>query len=274
MKIYTLLIPLLIMFSIQNASASLFDKNNDDIHLKAENAMAEGNFAIAYCLWESLASKGDSKAQFNIGWMFHNGYGLAINDNSAFSWWLKAAEQGYIEAYYTLADLFLAGFGVDKDKDIAMGWYIAAAELGHKPSLEVIHALKSHSDKLSQKYFKQLIFDDWFLRAAQKGDEASLKTLLSLANKKDKASKEYFSQLLKNHAELFPHKMNIKVARANIRRGPGTQFKILLSLKQNDEVIILGNKGKWSQIGLTNSGQVAWIFSGLLKPSTTPDKTE
>ncbi len=270
MKILSIFISLLIIFNSHNVFASVFQKNNDITHRKAEKAMANGNFAIAYCLWEPLASEGDSKAQFNIGWMFHNGYGLAIDDDTALSWWLQAAEQGYIDAFYTLADLYLAGFGVDKDKDIAMGWYIAAAEFGHKASLEIIHALAIHSDPQSQKYFNQLLFDNWYLRLAKNGDQTSLKILLSVASKKDEASKDYFSQLLINHPDLFKNKMKIKVARANIRRGPGTQYKAIFSLKQNDEVAALSTKGKWTQIGLFKTGKVAWVFSGLLESIKQP----
>jgi len=266
MKNYSICLFLLLFLSSNNFAATFFQKDNQQAHNKAEKAMSIGNFAIAYCLWEPLASQGDSKAQFNIGWMFHNGYGLTIDDTAAFTWWIKAAEQGYVDAFYTLADLYLAGFGVDKDKDIAMGWYIAAAELDHEASLEIIHNLINRTDKRSKKYFSRLLYDDWYLHMAQKGDQTSLNILLSLANKRDNRSQQYFSRLLKENRALFIHKMRVKVARANIRRGPGTQFKIVTSLKQNDELVTLSTNGKWTQVGLFKSGKVAWVFSGLLEP--------
>lgn len=255
------------ILSSNNFAAALSQTDSQESHSKAEKSMSIGNFAIAYCLWEPLASQGDSKAQFNLGWMFHNGYGLAIDDSAALSWWLKSAEQGYVDAFYTLADLYLAGFGVEKDKDIAMGWYIAAAEFGHEASLEKIHNLINRTDERSKKYFSQLLYDDWYLHLAKKGDQISLNILLSLATKEDKQSQQYFSKLLKENWSLFSEKMKIKVARANIRRGPGTEFKIVTSLKQNDELVALSSKGKWTQVGLFKSGKVAWVFSGLLKPS-------
>lgn len=244
--------------------ASFWVSNSEKIHTKAEKAMAEGNFAIAYSLWEPLAKDGDSKAQFNIGWMFHNGYGLAINDDIALTWWLQAAEQGYTDAFYSLANLYSAGFGVDKDLDIAMGWYIAAAEKGHDASLEIIHALVDRADKLSKKYYAQLLEDQWFLRSALKGNKKSLSILLSLA--KNKETQKYFSKILKENWSLFDNKMVIKVSRANVRRGPSKQYKIITSLYAGHKLIKLAQKGNWVQIGIAQSGRVAWIFKSLIEP--------
>jgi len=236
------------------------------VHKNAEKAMSQGNFAIAYCLWEPIAKTGDPKAQFNIGWMYHNGYGLAISDTTALAWWLKSAEQGYVDSFYTLADLYLAGFGVDKDLDIAMGWYIAAAEYGHEASLEIIHELPNRTDKLGKKYFNMLIEDHWFLRSAKRGDKQSLSILLALAHNKDKKKQQYLSQILKENWALFGNKMQVKVARANVRRGPGKQFKIVKSLSKGQPLIKLSSKGNWVQIAIEGSGKIAWVFKSLIKP--------
>ncbi len=232
-------------------------------HTKAEKAMSEGNFAIAYCLWSPLANDGDKRSQFNIGWMYHNGYGLTINDDQALSWWLKAAEQGYLDALFALADLYLAGFGVEKDNDIAMGWYIAAAERGHEAALEIIHALSFRTDKRSKKYHQKLIFDDWHLKLALKGNIESKKILRSLAVKPDKKSKKYFSYLVKNHWSILGKVIQIKVERANVRGGPGTQYKIISSLKQGDQLLAISKQGNWSQVAIIESGEIVWVFSKL-----------
>ena len=214
-----------------NAQADSHTQNSTLTHQKAEQAMSEGNFAISYCLWEPLAQKGDSKAQFNIGWMYHNGYGLAIDDELAFKWWIKAAEFGYTDAYYALADLYLAGFGVKKDPDAAMGWYIAAAQRHHEASLEVIHDLPLAQNKLGKKYLKILLEEDPF---------------------------------------LLGNTYQVKVAKANVRTGPGKQFKIIKTLKQGDLMVPLTTQGNWTQVGLFYTAQTVWIFSKLIEKSTLP----
>lgn len=265
MTIKSIIIFLLLLSSNNILAASSWNKSNDKIHKNAEKAMSEGNFAIAYCLWEPLAQEGNSKAQFNIGWMYHNGYGLAINDSTALSWWLKSAEQGNTDAFYTLADLYLAGFGVDKDKDVAMGWYIAAAERGHEASLEIIHALPQRKDKLSKKYYSDLISSHWYLKEALKGDKKSLQIITSLASSSDVKKQQYLSNAFKNNWGIFEPKMRIKVARANVRRGPSTQHKIITSLSQDHELVKLSSKGNWTQIGIQGSGEIAWVFNSLIE---------
>lgn len=226
MNFFRLFILLLFIASFNSKADTFFERDSLLTHSKAELAMSEGNFAVSFCLWEPLAQKGDSKAQFNIGWMFHNGYGLAIDDSKALGWWLKAAEQGYTEAFYTLADLYLAGFGVEKDKDIAMGWYIAAAKRGHEASLEVIHSLAARKDELSQKYFKKLLQQDM---------------------------------------SLLGDKMRVKVKRANVREGPSKDYKVKLTLSEGELVIPMKRSGNWVQIGVVKSGKIAWIYNTLIE---------
>ena len=60
----------------------------------AINAMRAGNFAEAYCVLKPYAESGDAEAQYNIGWMYLNGYGLMMNDSKALEWWRRASDQG------------------------------------------------------------------------------------------------------------------------------------------------------------------------------------
>lgn len=214
---------LLFSFSVSIAYAGSY--RDDDIHLKAEKNMIEGNFAISYCLWSPLAEAGDPKAQFNIGWMYHNGYGLAISDELALKWWLSASEQGHVESLFALSELYLEGFSVSKSPDIAMGWVIEAAIKGHPNAIEAIQALYSHDDKKSKKYFKLI---------------------------------------LESSPQLLGKSQKVSVPKANIRRGPSTDFKVIKTLSQDDEVIVLAKKGNWSHIGLPNTQITAWVFSQLI----------
>ncbi|UCB55385.1 MAG: sel1 repeat family protein, partial [Thiotrichales bacterium] len=49
----------------------------------AVSAMRAGNYAEAYCVLKPYAESGDPEAQYNIGWMYLNGYGLMMNDKLA-----------------------------------------------------------------------------------------------------------------------------------------------------------------------------------------------
>ena len=62
-------------------------------------AAQRGDFATALQEWRPLAEQGDAHAQFNLGIMYDNGWGVPENDAEAVKWWRKAAEQGYADAH-------------------------------------------------------------------------------------------------------------------------------------------------------------------------------
>ena len=105
----------------------------------AVHAMREGNFAEAYCILRPHAEAGDAEAQYNVGWMYLNGYGLAINDSLALEWWQRAADQGHVDAIFSMAMLYSLGEGqVRKDMDRAVDLYLLAAEEGHEDARLII----------------------------------------------------------------------------------------------------------------------------------------
>src|SRR5690242_3706768 len=75
----------------------------------ARAAMEAGNYAEAYHLWRGLADGGDADAMYNLGWMYHNGYGLLINDVEAQRWWEAAASGGSADALSALGNLLRIG---------------------------------------------------------------------------------------------------------------------------------------------------------------------
>ena len=114
----------------------------------AMHAMREGNFAEAYCMLRPLAVSGDAEAQYNIGWMYLNGYGLAINDSLALEWWQRAADQGYTDASFSLAMLYSLGDGqVKKDPDLALDYYLAAMDDDHEDAILIVKSMLLRDDK-------------------------------------------------------------------------------------------------------------------------------
>lgn len=50
-------------------------------------AAQAGNFETAYEIWLPLATAGNPDAQFNVGQLFAQGNGVAIDPISAIAWW-------------------------------------------------------------------------------------------------------------------------------------------------------------------------------------------
>jgi TPR repeat protein len=187
--------------------------------------MQQGNYAIAYCLWQPLAEQGDSQAQYNIGWMYHNGYGLTIDDQKALSWWLKAATTGSADAHFALGELYANGQGVEKNLAIAMGWYISAAQKGHETAREILMGMLNSNDKLAVSTFQLLLKTDW---------------------------------------SILGEPMQVNVDKANTRQGPGTNYPVVITLQRGHRVIPLKQQNDWTYVGITQSGESAWIYNRLL----------
>ena len=201
----------------------------ESLHHQASTAMQRGNYAIAYCIWKPLADEGDRNAQYNIGWMYHNGYGLSIDDKAAFNWWLRSAANGDANSHYALGDLYFQGQGVEKNQAIALGWYISAALRQHEPARETLLELLAKNDDLAQSTILLLLQSDW---------------------------------------SILGDTRQVNVERANIRRGPDTSYPVVTTLEKGQQVIPLREQNGWTYIGIIGEGVTAWIHSPLLsKPA-------
>lgn len=130
-----------------------------DVQARIDEAaalMEKGNYAPAYCIWIDLAQDGDPQAQYSLGWMFHNGYGVAIDDEQAVKWWEAAAAQGHAEAQFDLGMLFSQGSTVGKDMARAVSWYRQAAKQGHEEAALILLALAGEGEEPAREAVEDL----------------------------------------------------------------------------------------------------------------------
>jgi TPR repeat protein len=200
----------------------------------AVDAMRAGNFAEAYCVLKPHAEAGDAEAQYNIGWMYLNGYGLAMNDRLALEWWQRASEQGYTDASFSIAMLYSLGEGqVAKDMDKAIEYYLMAVEDGHEDANMIIRSMLARNDK---------------------------------------AIRERKQEIIRTYGYLIGPLFDVKVDRANVRREPSLEAGIITVVEAGTTLVELSDKGKWMQVGLLESGEVAWIYRSLLQPHVMADR--
>jgi hypothetical protein len=200
----------------------------------AVDAMRAGNFAEAYCVLKPHAEAGDAEAQYNIGWMYLNGYGLAMNDSLALEWWQRASEQGYTDASFSIAMLYSLGEGqVEKDMDKAIEYYLMAVEDGHEDANMIIRSMLARNDK---------------------------------------AIRERKQEIIRTYGYLIGPLFDVKADRANVRREPSLEAGIITVVEAGTTVVELSDKGKWMQVGLLESGEVAWIYRSLLQPHVMTDR--
>lgn len=87
--------------------------------------------AKALYFYGAAADQGYPQALYNLGIMHANGWGVSMNDEKAAEFYLEAAVQGYVPAIMSLAEIRHRGMGVERDEVDAYAWYIVAANLGN-----------------------------------------------------------------------------------------------------------------------------------------------
>ena len=89
-----------------------------------------GEYEISLAECQPLAEEGNATAQFCVGRLYANGFGVPMNDDLALRWYGLAAEQGYSEAQLNLGLMHANGWGVEMNDQEAAKWYRLAAEQG------------------------------------------------------------------------------------------------------------------------------------------------
>lgn len=193
---------------------------------RASEAMRAGNYAIAYCIWQPQAQAGNANAQYNIGWLYHNGYGLAVDDQQALYWWQLAANQNHIEAQFALASLYtLGGRGVRSDINKAIPLYIATLANDNEDAHLILHNLLLANDKTSQLLASHLKESDW---------------------------------------QQLGEIRHVKSRRANIRQAASLDSAVMTTLNQGASLLEISRQGQWVQIVVTQTGLGGWIHASLL----------
>ena len=112
----TILLALALTLSAVSGSAD----TRDDISA----AFNRGDYKSAVRLLRPLAEQGDAEAQYNLGVMYDQGYGVPQDYAEAMKWYRKAAEQGDAEAQHSLGYMYRNGLGVPQDYVLAHMWHI------------------------------------------------------------------------------------------------------------------------------------------------------
>jgi len=97
-------------------------------------AFDEGDYETTLAECQPLADEGDAGAQFCVGRLYANGFGVAMDDALALKWYGLAAAAGHAEAQYNLGVMHANGWGVEMNDVPAAAYYLLAAEQGHVPA--------------------------------------------------------------------------------------------------------------------------------------------
>ncbi len=111
----------------------------DDVQIRhGQAAFNSQNYAQALKIWRPLAVRGVSIAQYNLGFMYESGWGVARHDQEAARWYQSAADQGHTKAQFNLGRLYMEGRGVDKNKGLGLYWIQNAADGDDKRAVDYL----------------------------------------------------------------------------------------------------------------------------------------
>ncbi|MCM1133039.1 MAG: sel1 repeat family protein [Ruminococcus flavefaciens] len=138
------------------------------------------NYKEAVKWYKLSAEKGNSEAQFSLGWCYHFGDGIVRDYKKAFEWYTKSAEQGDEAGKYGLASIYLLGSGATKNLKKAFDLYKESAENDYLAA-EYKLAYMYENGIGTEKNLIEAV--RWYLKASDDGyelAEVDLKRLLNI----------------------------------------------------------------------------------------------
>jgi hypothetical protein len=111
----------------------------------------------------TAAKQGDTLAQYYMGLVMENGYGITANASEAVNWYKCAAEQGMDSAQVNLATCYMEGIGITKDESEAVKWLNCAIEKGNTYAMTNLGIYLLNKGKEAEGC-------EWLKRAADKGN--------------------------------------------------------------------------------------------------------
>ena len=130
-------------------------------------AFEDGDYGAAVTQYRPLADAGKRDAQYHLGVMYHQGWGVIADPETAAKWYEKAARQGSAKAQHNLAHLLQLGEGVARAPEEAVRWYLRAANQGSAKSAHRLGLAYYQGDDVQRDYARAL---RWWERAFSEGE--------------------------------------------------------------------------------------------------------
>lgn len=192
-----------------------------------------------------LAEQGNANAQYNMGVIYDRGYGVERDYAKAHAWYEKAAAQGYAKAAHNLGVMYQTGHGVDVDNERAAYWFKKAAELGEPAAQNNLAVMFARGVGVQRNMG---LAAAWAARAAQAGNSSAIANIPLIT------------------AEL--PQATVTGNDVNIRSNPTTDSVVLKQSSSGTQVVLLQQRGDWSQVLFPSDYVIGWVANFLLTGAT------
>ena len=143
--------------------------------------------------YRKAAEQGNARAQTDLGYRYHSGWGVERDDSEAVKWYRKAAEKGDARAQTNLGIMYQNGLGVEQDYIEAAVWHRKAAEQGNAEAQTNLGIMYRYGQGIKQDYSEAL---KWYRKAAEQ-DNANAQTNLGIMYRYGQGVKQDYSEALK-----------------------------------------------------------------------------
>ncbi len=137
-------------------------------------AMDQKHYSLAMMLLKPFADKGQPAAQSELGYMYEDGLGVAIDLSEAVRWYRLAAEQGDPYSQTRLGYLYGRGLGVSRNDTLAAEWYSKAAAAGDESGQSALGTMYRDGRGVGRNYKEA---EKWFSLAAEQGSARALMSI-------------------------------------------------------------------------------------------------
>ncbi len=198
-----------------------------------------------------LAKQGNANAQYNMGVLYDDGYGVKRNYATAMQWYKKAAAQHYAKAEHNLGMMYAEGHGVAKNMDQAAHWFKRAAKDGEPASENNLAVMYARGQGVPQNTSKAAL---WAARAARAGNASAIA----------------------NMPHIIAHMKHLRINgdHVNIRAVPSSQARVIRHASKGTRVVLLKRQNKWSQVLFPPEYTIGWVADSLLAKASTPGLPE
>lgn len=137
-----------------------------------KTAANKNDYSVRAQKYKAAAKKGKAKAQFvlaefyELGNLYKENKGIALDHGKALYWYKKAAKQGYAKAQFSLAQMYEEGVYEDGKK--AVYWYKKAAKRGNAEAQFRLAQMYEEGERVTQSKAKAVY---WYKKAAAQNHE-------------------------------------------------------------------------------------------------------
>ena len=143
---------------------SILSQNADELNTESQNLIDQGKYNDAFPIVKKSAERGNSQAQYNLGYMLQTGIAGTKNENEAVHWFKKSSDNGFNDGHYAMMMAYGNGEGIEQDSEKAFQYALKCASNDDTTCMwNVVNCYLTGNGVIANN----LKFKEWILKLAK-----------------------------------------------------------------------------------------------------------